>query len=53
MERVAVTLSSVPDGTRPIAKLAEERDLGESVGRDGAILRILITTTVVLRKLKV
>jgi hypothetical protein len=48
MERVAVTLSSVSDGTRPIAKLAEERDLGENMGRDGAIQPIQLTTTVVL-----
>ncbi len=48
VERLAATLSSIPDGTRPIAKLAEQRDLGESMGRDGAILPIFITTAVVL-----
>ena len=52
LERIAIALSSLPNGAHTIAKLAEERDLGQSVGGVGATLSITITTTVVLEPIR-
>src|SRR5262245_37939443 len=48
LECIAIALSSLPNGAHTIAKLAEDRDLGQSVGRVRATLPIKTTTTVVL-----